>query len=574
MFYKLESKDVRKVAETIIKNFKKSENKINNLNVFPVPDGDTGTNMLLTLQYIRRELEKLKTYTVKSVGDTVSFGGLMGARGNSGVILSQILKGLFDVLGSEDGVNLNTVEKAFKASRDLAYSSVQNPTEGTMLTLVKDLHKVVENLKINYDNKDVDFLELLDKIIEEAEKSVLRTTYLLPVLKEAGVVDAGAQGVLEIIVGVKKAFAELSKDNGGFKIKSGGNSKKTYAKTGSEPEEIYAEDIEKLDTSNKYEELKEFNIQSNIKYMYCTQVIVKGSRIDIKRLREDIESLGDSTMVVGNEQLANIHVHTNVPNKVLRRALREGTLHDVEINNMVDQTMKAGIIKEGEKEEKKEEEKRAVLAVVSNGEGLEEIFKSIGADIAIKGGQSMNPSTYDIVKAVTKLGDGKTIIFPNNKNIVLTAEQAKKIIKGEVIVVPTKTIPQGITAVLNYNHDLKLEENIYNMKTAVEKIKTGEITVAVRNANLFVGEIKKGDFIGLCDGKVRVVSDDIVSTVIDLVRDMVTSGEEIITFYTGKDARLEDNDKIKRDLEKYFPKIELEFYEGNQPLYPYIFSIE
>ncbi len=396
----------------------------------------------------------------------------------------------------------------------------------------------------------------------------------MPVLKEAGVVDAGAQGVLEIIVGAKKAFAELSKGNGGFKVKSGGSSRKTSAGIGSEPEEICAEDIKKLDTSNKYRELKEVNIKSNIKYMYCTQVIVKGSRIDIKRLRGDIESLGDSTMVVGNEQMANIHVHTNTPNKVLRRALREGTLHDVEINNMVDQTIEAGIIKESEEEGKKKEEKKAALAVVSNGDGLEEIFKSIGADVVIKGGQSMNPSTYDIVKAITKLGDRKTIIFPNNKNIVLTAEQAKKIIKEEVIVVPTKTIPQGITAVLNYNHDLELEENIYNMKTAVEKIKTGEITVAVRNANLLVGEIKKGDFIGLCDGKVRVISDNIVSTAIDLVRDVITSGGEVITFYTGKDARLEDNDKIKRDLEKYFPKIEVEFYEGDQPLYPYIFSVE
>jgi len=574
MFYKLESKDVGKVVEAIIKNLKKNENKINNLNVFPVPDGDTGTNMLLTLQHIRSELKKLRTHTVKSVGEAVSFGGLMGARGNSGVILSQILKGLFDVLGSEDDINLNTVEKALKASRDLAYSSVQNPTEGTMLTIVKDLHKVVENLNNNNNNEDIDFLELLDKIIEEAEKSVLRTTYLLPVLKEAGVVDAGAQGVLEIIVGAKKAFAELSKGNGGFKVKSRGSSRKTSAGIGSEPEEICAEDVKKLDTSNKYRELKEVNIKLNIKYMYCTQVIVKGSGIDIKRLRGDIEGLGDSTMVVGNEQMANIHVHTNTPNKVLRRALREGTLHDVEINNMVDQTMEAGIIKEGEKEGKKEEEKKAVLAVVSNGDGLEEIFKSIGADVVIKGGQSMNPSTYDIVKAVTKLGDRKTIIFPNNKNIVLTAEQAKKIIKEEVIVVPTKTIPQGITAVLNYNHDLELEENIYNMKTAVEKIKTGEITVAVRNANLLVGEIKKGDFIGLCDGKVRVISDNIVSTVIDLVRDVITRGGEVITFYTGKDARLEDNDKIKRDLEKYFPKIEVEFYEGDQPLYPYIFSVE
>jgi len=579
MFYKLESKDVKKVISTVIDNFKKNEKKINDLNVFPVPDGDTGTNMLLTLESIQGELLKLKTYTIKSVGEAISFGGLMGARGNSGVILSQILKGFFDVLADGYDFNLNVVEKALRSSRDLAYSSVQDPTEGTMLTNIKDLHKVVENLTdSNID--DIDFLQLLDRIIEESEKSVIRTTYLLPVLKEAGVVDAGAQGVSDILVGLKKAMVEIVGIDSNFKIKSIEGIKKVSVnlRNESDNDNVKMKNIEKSNAKINRKKLKEVGIKSNIKFIYCTQTIVKGSRIDIKRLREDIESLGDSTMVVGNEQIANIHVHTNVPNRVLRRALKEGTLHDIKINNMVDQTIQAGVLKEEKKDEKDEKEEkkeeRTILAVVVNGDGLEEIFKSIGADVIIKGGQSMNPSTYDIVKAAKGVNAKRIIIFPNNKNIILTARQAKRIIKEEVVIIPTKTIPQGITAVLNYNSDLELEESIHNMEKAIGNIKSGEVTVAVRNANLLVGKIRKGDFIGLCDGKVRIISEDIVSAVIDLVKDMVEGKEEVITFYTGKDAKLTDNDKIKKELDKYFPKIEIEFRIGNQPFYPYIFSIE
>ena len=576
MFYKLEKKDVKKVISTVIDNFKKNEKKINDLNVFPVPDGDTGTNMLLTLESIREELLKLKTYTIKSVGEAISFGGLMGARGNSGVILSQILKGFFDTLEVSEDFDLNTIEKALRSSRDLAYSSVQDPTEGTMLTTIKDLHKIVENLT-NNNIDDIDFLQLLDRIIEESEKSVIRTTYLLPVLKEAGVVDAGAQGVLDMLVGLKKALAEIVGIDSDFKIKSIAGIKKVSVNSNDESENdsIKMKNVEKLNTKNNHRELKEVGIKSNIKYIYCTQTIVKGSKIDINRLREDIESLGDSAMVVGNEKVANIHVHTNVPNRVLRRALKEGTLHDIKINNMIDQTMQAKVLKEEKKDEKEEKkEERTILVVVANGDGLEEIFKSIGADIIIKGGQSMNPSTYDIVKAVNKVDAKRIIIFPNNKNIILTAKQAKRIIKKEVVIIPTRTIPQGITAVLNYNHDLELEENIHNMEKAIGNIKSGEVTVAVRNANLLVGKIRKGNFIGLCDGKVRVISDNIVSAVVDLVKDMVEGNEEVITFYTGNDAKLTDNDKIKEELNIYFPKIEIEFCIGNQPFYPYIFSIE
>lgn len=560
MFYKLNEKDVKRIVDIIIDNFKKNEAKINNLNVFPVPDGDTGTNMLLTLKSIREEVFKLKTYTLKGLAEKVSFGALMGARGNSGVILSQILKGFFDVVLSKEELNMEVIEEALRSSKDLSYSSVQNPTEGTMLTIIKDIHQVVENLKIN--EGDIDYEELLDNIIKEAEKSVIRTTYLLPVLKEADVVDAGAQGILDILIGFKKALIELGKINGKLKRKIKKESERVFA--GSTTESDYV----RVNSSTQYSNTNSDN-GSDLKYTYCTEMIVKGKRIDVERFREDIESLGDSAMVVGDEKLVKIHVHTNKPHRVLKRALREGTLHDIQINNMVDQTKQAKIL-----EREKKIERKIGLAAVANGSGFEKIFKSIGIDVVIKGGQSMNPSTYDLVKAIEKISAEKVIIFPNNKNVIPTAKQAKRIVKKDIIIIPTKTLPQGIAAVLNYNADLGLEENIYNMEKATQCVKSGEVTVAVRDANLLVGEIKKGAYIGLCDGNIRVISDNVVDAVIDLVRDMVTGKEEIITIYTGKDVKTENDNKIKSELEKYFPNLEIEFHKGDQPLYPYIFSIE
>ncbi len=577
MINEVNEQDLKKVIDVIIENFKVNEGKINDLNVFPVPDGDTGTNMLLTLNSIKEELSKLRNFTIKSVLEKASFGALMGARGNSGVILSQILKGFFDIIIKSNDFDLDIIKEALKSSRDLAYSSVQNPTEGTMLTTIKDICDFVENLTSN--THKIKIMDFLDKIIFETEKSVERTTFLLPVLKKADVVDAGAQGILDILIGTRKALngidgadRELEKNfkepqkilslQGSSGNKSGGGKPKGKNNASN-----------KSDTAPvEKESLKEVKRTYDIKYTYCTELMVKGSGIDIERLRERIESFGDSAMVVGNENLVKIHVHTNHPYKVLRRALKEGTLHDIQINNMEDQRQEAA---GGKKlEEERIETKRALLAI-ANGDGLEGIFKSIGTDIIVSGGQSMNPSTYDIVKAVNNSEASEIIIFPNNKNIILTANQAKKIIKKKSIyVVPTRSIPAGISAILSYNPDTGIEENIYNMEESAQKTKDGEVTQAVRNANLMVGEIKKGEYIGLSNGKVRVISDNVVDAVVDLIRDIASPTEEVITFYTGKDARPEDTDNIKKKIKKYFPKIDIEIHKGEQPLYPYIFSIE
>ncbi|MHB1441493.1 MAG: DAK2 domain-containing protein [Candidatus Humimicrobiaceae bacterium] len=564
MIMEFEGSDIKKALQIIIDNFKNNESKINDLNVFPVPDGDTGTNMLLTLKSINKEISKLKGYDISEISEAISFGSLMGARGNSGVILSQILKGFFDILKINEGFNLGMLENALYSAKSLAYSSVQNPTEGTMLTIMKDLYLFMKNF--NETNKnDVLISHVIDNLIIETEKSLVRTTFLLPVLKEANVVDAGAQGILEILKGLRLAMIEINKISGNLKS-SNKKDRKIIASENQKESEIERMPV-KINTAK---EIRDWNINSDIKFIYCTEFVLTGQRINIARLREDIESMGDSAMVVGNENMVKIHVHSNNPQKVIGRALKEGILHEIEMNNMVDQNKDKMKVQPSVKSAAP----ATGLISVSNGEGIEEIFKSVGVDIVIKGGQTMNPSTYELVKAIKKLENEKIIIFPNNKNIILTATQAAKISRKDVIVIPTRTIPQGIAAVLNFNKDLSLEENLRNMEDAYSKIKSGEITVAVRDANLLVGEIKKGDFIGLFDGKIKVVSDNAVSAALELIKDMIGENDAIITFYLGKDSNDEDKEKIRSEVFKNYPDIDIEFHNGGQPFYSYIFSIE
>lgn len=581
MLNKINEQDLKKVVDTIIENFKKNEGKINDLNVFPVPDGDTGTNMLLTLNSIKEQISKLNDFSVRSVLEKASFGALMGARGNSGVILSQILKGVFDVIINSDNFNLDIIKEALRSSKDLAYSSVQNPTEGTMLTTIKDICDFVENLTNN--THKIKMTDFLDEVISETERSVERSTLLLPVLKKADVVDAGAQGILDILIGTKKALKEIESINGRELEKKVKEGRKIYSASAMNPgnNSGIKKQTGSYNSGNGYgtdkqtekKSLKEVKRTYEIKYTYCTELMLKGRKIDIERLRERIESFGDSAMVVGNENLVKIHVHTNQPYRVLRTALREGTMHNIQINNMEDQRKEA-VGSRAESAEEKPGATRALVAV-ANGDGLEEIFKSIGTDVIVSGGQSMNPSTYDIVKAVNSLEVSEVIIFPNNKNIILTANQAKQVINNkDIYIIPTRSIPAGISAIFNYNPDAEMEENIRNMEEAAQKTKSGEITQAVRDANLMVGEIKKGEFIGLSDGRVRVVSDNAVDVTVDLIRDIATPSEEVITIYTGKDAKQEDIDNIKKKIKKFFPKIDIEIHKGGQPLYPYIFSIE
>jgi len=569
MIKNIGKKALEGIADAIIDNFKKNEDEINDMNVFPVPDGDTGTNMLLTLRSIKEEVLKTKNPTIKAVLESASLGALMGARGNSGVILSQIVKGFFDILIRSEKVDLEIIRQALKSSREVAYGAVQDPTEGTMLTTIKDMHIHVEEICEN--SNDIKLRELLDSIIKAAEESVERTTFILPVLKQANVVDAGARGVLEILIGIKHAFSNSRKASGGLEMKlSSGRGSRIGKKSdpGGQAKEMIREE-----TMEKNMSLEEVKSTSEIKYTYCTELVVKGSGMNIGRLREKIKSYGDSTLVVGSENLIKIHVHTNAPQKVLNRAVKAGTLHDIQINNMKDQRMEAAA-DTPEIKEAAQAVKRA-LVLVSNGEGLEEIFKSIGVDCIIGGGQSMNPSTYDIVKAINSLDASEVLIFPNNKNIILTANQAKKLIKKKTItVIPTRTIPEGIAAVLSYNPDAGMKENAYNMEQSIKMSKSGEITRAVRDAKMHVGEIKKGAYIGLFNGEVRIISDNLIDAAADLIRDVMKGDEEVITFYTGREAESSDIDALKKKITELFPEIDIEMHRGGQPLYPFIFSIE
>jgi uncharacterized protein len=577
MFNEISAENIKTVIDNVIENFKENEKKINNLNVFPVPDGDTGTNMLLTLNSVKEELLKVKDFSAKNVLEKASFGALIGARGNSGVILSQIIKGFFDVFIADDDFSLEVIKEALKSSKDLAYSSVQDPTEGTILTTIKDICNFVESL--DYGTHKIKIIDFLDEVIFETERSVERSTFLLPVLKKAGVVDAGAQGLLEIIIGVKKALIEIIGIDGHLGVgerekvkvlsaaakRGKGSNKKEQAINNSNGNK-------KGVLENGMDNLREVKRTYEIKYIYCTQVIIKGSRINVERLREKIESYGDSTMVVGNENVVKIHVHTNYPNKVLKTALREGTIHDIEISNMEDQRQEVVGVEEPEKAKVKA--RRALLAVV-NGDGLEGVFRSIGTDVIVSGGQSMNPSAYDIAKAINSLDASEVIIFPNNKNIIPTANQTKKIIREkDIYIVPTRSIPAGISAILSYNPDAEMEENMINMEEAVRKTKDGEVTQAVRDANLMVGEIKKGEYIGLSDGKIRVIADNVVDATIDLIKDIADTKKEVITFYTGEHIVKEDIENITKRIKEFLPDVDIEIHKGGQPLYPYIFSIE
>jgi len=566
---------VEKITDSVLDNFSKNEAKINDMNVFPVPDGDTGTNMLLTLKSIKEEISRVRNTNLKAVLESASMGALMGARGNSGVILSQILRGFFDIIIKNDGIDLDIIREACRSSRDVAYGSVQNPTEGTMLTTIKDIHSHVKRLCDN--GREIKLEELLDSIIAEAEKSVERTTFLLPVLKQANVVDAGAQGVLEILIGVRSAFSNVDRVNGHLQKKIKRGDSRPGEVKGKVPEvdgrdEAMDNKVPRTKTEKNLD-LEEVKMTSEIKYTYCTELVVKGSGINLERLREKIESYGDSALIVGNEKLVKIHVHTNAPQKVLNRAIREGTLHDIQINNMQDQRMEVVGRKAPEKVEEKK--KKRALIVVSNGNGLQEIFKSLGVDVIVSGGQSMNPSTYDIVKAVNSTDSDDILIFPNNKNIILTANQAKKLLKKKTItVIPTRTITEGISAVLSHNPDAGMEENAYHMEQAIKTSKSGEITQAVRDAKLHVGEIKRGAYIGLFNGDVRVVSASIIDATLDLIRDMMEGHEEVITFYTGRDVKSSTVKELKEKISQLFPKIDIEIHDGGQPLYPFIFSIE
>lgn len=533
----------RKITPELFKNMflagsKKIEDNvqaINDLNVFPVPDGDTGTNLMLTMQSVEEEISKLKGEGISNLCEAIKQGSLMGARGNSGVILSQIFRGMCDVLSSGEKIDIKTFVSSLKSGREVAYKAVMKPVEGTMLTVISDIAKAAEL----YLSSNGDLETLMLTLVEAARVSLDNTPNLLDVLREAGVVDAGGLGLVNLFEGFYEVVTGKVQDmTAPSRVASGAG------------------------------RLSEETIASELKYMYCTEFMVRGSSIDIAGIKEQVESLGDSSMVVGDERTTKIHVHTNEPDKVLRLAMNYGTLHEIQINNMVEQT--------AQRQSRLETAKAKEIGVVavSYGEGLKRIFESFDVDIVINGGQTMNPSAKDIVEAVESLNSPRVIILPNNKNIILTANQVKQLSSKEVFVISSRTIPQGISAIMNYSDSLSLEENLDFMSEAIGRIRTGEVTTATRDAKIKNVSIKKGEIIAIADDELCAHGSDVVEVSLSLIDRLNEDGGEVLTIYWGEGSSKDDLDRIVEGVRKNYPSHDVEVYEGGQPLYPYIFSLE
>lgn len=522
---------------------------VNALNVFPVPDGDTGTNMSLTLQSAMKEIFTLNEYSVEKVAIAASNGSLMGARGNSGVILSQLFRGLANGLKGKEKADAKVLAKAFKLASDTAYKAVMKPTEGTILTVARECAEAA----ITLSKEEKDIIVFFDKVIQQGNIALNKTPDMLPVLKEAGVVDAGGMGLMIILTGAFKALTT----NGEIKYES---------VSGRKSEDIYFK--KELSTGD-------------IKFGYCTEFIVKNTKEDVENFKQELSKYGDSLLVVGGNGLIKVHVHTNNPGLVLEKGLSIGELHDIKIDNMRVQHRNLLVEEEcdcvdekGININEKKEKKKYSFITVAMGNGIANIFKELNVDFIIPGGQTMNPSTEDILNGIKKVEGENIIILPNNGNIVLAAEQAQKMSERKVYVFPTKSIPEGIAALIAFNPEISVEENLENMKLAVENVKTGQVTYAVRDTEINGKKISKDDIIGICKGDIKFSGKDVQETSLELLKKMVDEDNELITIFYGDTIEEKEANELGKLAEKEFENCDIEIVYGGQPIYYYIFSVE
>ncbi|MPW26041.1 DAK2 domain-containing protein [Alkalibaculum sp. M08DMB] len=519
-------------------NLQNNKNTVDDLNVFPVPDGDTGTNMSLTIQYAASEVKKSSEEDLYKVAQIASSGALMGARGNSGVILSQLFRGF--AKGCKDKTNLGPSELAFalKDSSDMAYKAVMKPIEGTILTVAREMSEFAIENKDKFEFID----EMILAIIAHGEKSLAKTPDLLPVLKEAGVVDAGGMGLLFIA-------------EGAYEVVSGKSiPKKNYSEVTSE--RMFEDNIMSLE---------------DITYGYCTEFIILKEDNDIsveESLKLDLSTFGDSVIVVGDENNIKVHVHTDNPDRALKLALNIGALTRIKIDNMREQVANNAI------HHTQAVEKEYGFISVASGDGLQKLFMDLGVDEVILGGQTMNPSTQDFMNCIQKINAKEIFILPNNSNILLAANQAKEISDKSIIVIPTKTVPQGITAMLSFNGDIDIQENTATMIDAIEYVKTGQITYAVRDTIYKDLTIKKGDIIGLIDNNIQVVGNDVYKVAIELMEKMVDDESSLISIYYGSDTKQDEVESFFDNIEKQYSDLDVELNYGGQGLYYLIVSVE
>ena len=533
------------------KNLEAKKEWINELNVFPVPDGDTGTNMTLTIMSAAAEVSRIENPTNEQLAKAISNGSLRGARGNSGVILSQLLRGFTKSITREEKSELDAsaIARAMDKGVETAYKAVMKPKEGTILTVAREAAARAMEIAEEDSNLEAFFLE----VFKHAEETLARTPEMLPVLKEAGVVDSGGQGLVEVYRGALDAFRGKEID---YTIEE-------TSGTGS---------ITKVTSQ----------AEADIKFGYCTEFIImldkEFSETEEHAFKHFLSSIGDSIVVVADDEIVKVHVHTNHPGQAIEKALTYGSLSRMKIDNMREEHQEK-LIKDAERiakeQEKQEEQKEVGFLSVSTGEGIRDIFLDLGVDYLIEGGQTMNPSTEDMLNAIAKINAKTIFIFPNNKNIILAANQARDLTKDKkIIVIPTKTIPQGITAMINYVAEKTPEENEESMLEEISTVKTGQVTYAVRDTRLDDKEIHQGDIMGIGDKGILAVGTEINAVAGEMAGHMVDEDAEIISIYYGADVSEEEAEKLQESLEEAYPDCDVEVNFGGQPIYYYILSVE
>ncbi len=550
---------VETFAKMFLAGAKRLESKkewINELNVFPVPDGDTGTNMSLTIMAAAKEVAALsEPYAMEDVCKAISFGSLRGARGNSGVILSQLLRGLTKGVNNLEEIDVNSFAAAFQKAVESAYKAVMKPKEGTILTVAKGAATRAKEVAEQSDDLEFFFKE----VVSAAEETLKKTPEMLPVLKQAGVVDSGGQGLVEVLKGALDAFSGKETDfdiTPAATVRGGGAAGK-----------------EQIDTAD-------------IKFGYCTEFIVMlekeytaGDRAEFKAY---LESLGDSIVLVDDEGIVKVHVHTNDPGLAIQKGLSYGSLTSMKIDNMREehnerlQLSKMSEQNKKSEEPKAEEPKKPVGFIsVSVGEGMNEIFEGLGVDYIISGGQTMNPSTEDMLNAIEHVNADTVFIFPNNKNIVMAANQARDLTEDKnIVVIPTKTVPQGITALIGFMPDRTAKENEEQMLEDIKYVKTGQVTYAVRDTNMDGVEIHQNDIMGIGDEGILSVGKEIEQTTIDMIGKMMNDDSELVSVYAGEDVSEEDMNKLEEKLTAKYTDCDFEFQYGGQPIYYYVVSVE
>ena len=531
---------------------------INELNVFPVPDGDTGTNMTMTIMAAAKEVASMEEPTIDGLAKAISSGSLRGARGNSGVILSQLFRGFAKEIKGHETIDVDVLAASFNRAAETAYKAVMKPKEGTILTVARGMAD--KALEVAEQTEDI--LVFAEKVIEHGDYVLSQTPEMLPVLKQAGVVDSGGQGLMQVLKGVLDGLKGKEVD---MTVPGAGAAASSGAAAGAS----------EIDTAD-------------IKFGYCTEFIINVEKnydeAEEQHLKAYLESIGDSIVVVSDDDVVKVHVHTNDPGLAIQKALTYGSLSRMKIDNMREEHQERLIQnaeqealrqKEKEQEEKQEPRKANGFIAVSVGEGLGEIFRGIGVDYLIEGGQTMNPSTEDMLNAIDHVNADTVYILPNNKNIILAAEQAKYLVEDkEIVVVPSKTVPQGIAAMINFIPDHSKEDNLESMTEEMSRIKTGQVTYAVRNTVIDDKEIHEGDIMGIGDHGILAVSQSIEETVIETLAAMIDEDCELVSIYYGSDVEEADAEAVLEKAQETWPQLEFELQSGGQPIYYYLLSAE